>query len=75
METFHKKLNSFIRSRKPKLSYFVEHFKKLIKETYDSYIINLNSVNIEKKTNFSVSKDIVDFLIKINFDELKFIAL
>ena len=47
VESFHKKLNSFIKSRKPKLSYFVEHFKELIKETYDSYIINLNKVNME----------------------------
>ena len=31
IETFHKKLNSYIHSRKSKLSYFVEHFKELIK--------------------------------------------
>ena len=75
VESFHKKLNSFIKSRKPKLSYFVEHLLELIKETYDSYIINLNSVNMEKRAKFSISQDIIDFLTEIQFDKLKFMDL
>ena len=68
-ENFHKMMNSYIRVRKPKLSYFIEHFKQLIIETYNEYIINLNSKNDNGRNKFSISGDIMDFLLKIKIDK------
>jgi len=62
-------MNSYIRVRKPKLSYFIEHFKQLIIETYNEYIINLNSKNDDGRNKFSISGDIIDFLLKIKIDK------
>jgi len=68
-ENFHKMMNSYIRLRKPKLSYFTEHFKELIVEIYNEYIVNWNSKNNNERNKFSISGDIIEFLLKIKINQ------
>ena len=74
-ENFHKILNNFIDANKPKFSYFIEHFKKLISIQYNNYINLLNEESNKKREKFPFADDIVNFLCKVNLEKMDFINL
>ena len=74
-ENFHKNLNNFIDINKPKFSYFLEHFKKLIIIKYNQYINLLNENNNHQRDKFSIANDIIDFLKDLNLKKIDFINI
>ena len=74
-ENFHKILNNFIDANKPKISYFIEHFKKLISIQYNNYITLLNDGSNKKREKFFIADDIDKFLIELNLKKIDFINL
>lgn len=79
-ESFHRKLNHKIAHYHPKISFLIEHLKKITKKYYDEYIniITSNVHNKNKKEENYICNDIINFIKKfienhkeiINIDSL-----
>ena len=62
VQRFHKKLNHDIEHYHPKCSFLVEKLKKITKEAYNNYAINLHMTQIKEKEFNYLASDVIAFL-------------
>ena len=64
-EKFHYLLNNIISHTHPKISYFLDKYKILLKDAYNMYIENIKKPDYDNNENSYIANDIMNFIIKI----------
>ena len=64
LERYHLLLNEIIENYHPKLPFFLDKMKNIIKNYYNDYIIDLTNAQDVNIYQYDITKDMVDFIVK-----------